>query len=157
MRRIEKSSGGLAWSASAKSKKMSFEAFVAQHKMVGIWFESYLYFLADTFSEDYHGGFWKSKNLESQENLAFFYLELDDDAMYRIRNVRNDYDKGPMDSKTFSLALFAYALNTFGYTLYEKAMPQSELFFEMYHCVMKHALEILGDEQKHSQFYWFLD
>lgn len=135
---------------------MTFETFIHQHAMLGISFEAYLYRMADRFSANYQGGYWKSKTLEGCHD--FFYLELDDDTLYTISNDQNDYDKGPMDSKVYSLSIFAYALNTFGYHLYNQGrIDASEVFFRMYQLVFANALVILGDEEKHAQFYWLLD
>lgn len=135
---------------------MTFDKFINKTKLLGVMFEQFLYRTADKFSTNYKGGYWKSKNIEGFEN--FFYVELDDDVMYEIRNDQNHYDKGAMDSKTFSLAIFAYALNTFGYHLYSQGkIEASKDFFDLYNFVMANALNILGDEEKHSQFYWFLD
>lgn len=135
---------------------MTFENFIDQHKIIGVMFEAYLYKTADKFSANYQGGYWQSKNIEGVEN--FFYLELDNDTMYTIKNAHNYYDKGSMDSKVYSLSVFAYALNTFGYHLYHQGrIEASEDFFRIYHRVMENALNILKDEEKHAQFYWFLD
>lgn len=134
----------------------TFDTFIRKQKLLGVQFEQFLYRMADKFSASYKGGYWKSKNLEGVEN--FFYLELDDDVMYEIRNDENCYDKGAMDSKTFSLAIFAYALNIFGYHIYNQGkIEASKDFFDLHNFVMANALTILGDEEKHSQFYWFLD
>lgn len=135
---------------------LTFDKFVDKHGMLGFQFEQFLYRTADKFSANYKGGVWESKTLEGFEN--FFYLELDDDVMYEIRNDQNYYDKGAMDGKTFSLAIFAYALNIFGYHIYNKGLTEaSEEFFDLYNFVMRNSEQILGDEKKHSRFYWFLD
>ena len=134
---------------------MDFEAFCTKHKMIGFQFEQYLYNVARHFSENYNGGYWESKVIE--EEASVFYLELDDDTKYEIRNTINGYDEGDMDSKTFSLAIFAFALNNFGFKLYEDERPEAQEFFDLYNFVMRHSYAILNDEDKHLQFYNFLD
>lgn len=131
----------------------NFENFVSHHKMVGLQFEQFLFRTADRFSADYDGGHWDSCQVEGFDG---FYLDLDDGKSYEIQNTENYYDAGPMESKTFSLAIFAYALNIFGFDLLRKGMKQSDNFFNLFHYIMQIAPEVL-DEEEQKKFYAFLD
>ena len=134
---------------------MNFETFCAKHKIIGFQFEQYLYNVARHFSGNYNGGYWESKIVENDE--SGFYLELNDNTEYEIINSINGYDEGNMDSKTFSLAISAFALNNFGFKLYEDERPEAQEFFDLFNFIMRHSYEILNDDDKHSQFHYFLD
>lgn len=130
--------------------------FVNKHGSRGVIFEQFLYRMADNFSEDYDGGCWESK--KATEDESWFYLGLNDNKTYKIRNTANYYDSGDMDAKTFSLAIFAFACNVAGTDAHYKGMTElSEDLFELFRYCQRNAHEILGDDVKLSQYHWFLD
>ena len=133
----------------------SLDDLFEKHKLLALTFEKHIFNTASHFSNGYKGGYWKPKSLNTDENG--FYLMLDDTTQYEIQNTMNYYDKGSMDSETFSLSIFAYTCNTAGSQLY--TMNKEEMakdLFDLYNYCTRNAQEILG-EQRASQFYAFLD
>jgi hypothetical protein len=143
----------------------NLEDLVNKYGTKGILFEQFIYRMAERFSKEYSGGVWSSKQVAHTENTASdvdsvhgFYLELDDDKMYSIQNTENGYDNGEMDSKTFSLCIFVYACNIAGFHAHERGeLDFAQDLFKLYYYCQTNALNILQDEKKHSQYYWFLD
>lgn len=132
------------------------EQLINKHGQKGIMFEQSIYRIAEHFSPEYNGGYWESMQVVDDE--SGFYLKLDDDTSYSIRNTQNGYDKGDMDSLTFGLAIFSFACNYVGNLAYEDGDEDfaDDLFKLQYFC-QAHALRILGDEKRHAQYHWFLD
>lgn len=132
----------------------NLEELIEKTGIVGVQFESYLYKVAEHFSKDYNGGYWKSY---THEDLPGFYMLFDKKNMYEIRNDQNGYDKGSMDAKTFSLSIWAFALNMFALQLWEKGHDKlADDFFMLFRTARDVSLLILNEEQ-HSQLFWFLD
>jgi len=127
-----------------------------------IAFERFLFKTAEKFSPDYDGGCWKDKKIDEKD--SYFYVELDDNKEYNIRETQNYYDAGAMDSKTFSLSIWTYSLNLFGnylYSLNEDGV--ADIFFQLYYYVLDNQEIILGmskDNEENApltQFNAFLD
>lgn len=134
----------------------SLDTLMEKHGILGVQFEQFLYRMADNFSKDYNGGFWKAKQVEGDE--SGFYLSLDNDTTYTIQNTQNQYSSGDMDSETFALSIFAFACNIAGCQAYEKGNEAfADDLLELFGYCQRNALEILGDEKKHAQYHWFLD
>lgn len=117
-----------------------------------IKFEQYLYQSATHFSDDYKGGLWESLNVKGDSG---FYLLLNDEKTYHLKS---DYGELAVNSKTFSLAVFAYSVNMYGWYLYERDNTSrfaTELFY-LYHFTMRNAHKILKKNELKS-FYLFLD
>lgn len=134
------------------------EDLYKKHEESAFNFENYLYRTAEHYSGDYQSGTWSSNTLKSEETdeiLDGFYMTMKGDKTYTIRNDQNYYSSGEMDSKTFSLSMWAMALNHFGLFLYERGMEEvAELYFELYHYVQDNCAAILNEEQlkKYSEF-----
>lgn len=116
-------------------------------------FEQALFKVAKHFSPDYTGGMWESCNVIGEDG---FYLLLDDKNTYRLTS--SDGASMVVDSKTFSLAIFAYTANLYGWQVYEKNKTSkfaSELF-GLYHFTMRNAGKVLNNKQL-KNFRLFLD
>lgn len=139
---------------SMEIKMKNLQELIDKHGTKALNFERYLYSLAEHFSADYAGGLWKSKTDEKDG----FFLLLEGNSTFTIRNTINYYDSGSMDSKTFSLAIFALAVNTAGTQARnnEDKVLSDDLFDLFFYC-QNNAMKILGDEKKHAQYHWFLD
>lgn len=134
----------------------NLEQLIQKHGAHGVAFEQFIYRMADYFSLQYAGGYWESKQVEDEEG---FFLSLDDEIMYSIRNTQNSYSSGDIDSKTFSLAIFAFACNIAGNQAYNNGNTAfAEDLFDLFCFCKRNALAILdNDEKRHAQYYWFLD
>ena len=149
----------------------NLDELMEKHGPVAVQFESYLYNTASYYSEDYKGGVWTSI---SKENKNKFCLAIDDSKTYKIRNCPNFdifQEDVEMDSKTFSLTMFAMAVNIFGNHLYSDAQilkkdgelslsedveAKAQDYFELYYFSRDMAEELLP-EKGQSNFYTFLD
>jgi len=132
------------------------EDLIEKHGHLGFMFEQNLYGIAEHFSSDYDGGYWTSEQVNQNDNG--FYLELSGNESYKIQNCQNGYDSGDMDDITFGLAIFTFACNIVGTQAYEHGdMNFANDLFELQHYCQNNALQILGDETRHSKFHWFLD
>lgn len=116
-------------------------------------FEQALFKVAKHFSPDYTGGMWYSCNIEGDDG---FYLLLDDTNTFRLTS--SEGNTMVVDDKTFSLAIFAYTANIYGWQIYGKN-PSSKFaseLFGLYHFTMRNASKVLNNKQLKS-FRLFLD
>lgn len=130
----------------------NLEQLFDDYGLEAIKYEQYLYQSATHFSDDYKGGFWESFNIEGDNG---FCLLLNDEKKYHIKS---DYGELVLDSKAFSLAIFAYSANMYGWHLWERDKTSkfaSELF-DLYHFTMRNAHKILKKNEL-KNFYIFLD
>jgi hypothetical protein len=115
---------------------------------VAIQFEPNIFNVAAHYSENYNGGYWKSYQVENDADEAdLFYMMLDDGKEYVIQNCGNFYEPVVMDSKTYSLTVWAHVCNLFGLKLYEDGEEDlAQVYFSLQYYAMRNAEQVLGKD-----------
>lgn len=140
---------------------LNLEQLIEKFGNQGVWFEQNLYKISDHYSENYKGGSWKSVKFVNELEEEGFYLTLENQTTYKIRNCQNQFLSldAEMNSKTFALAMFSMTLSLCSNSVHENegfSAFQQELT-KMYHFANGNAKEILDNEEDLSLFYKFLD
>lgn len=137
----------------------NLDELLAKIGMDYLIFERTLFAYAKYFSEDYDGGIWKSNILlnEDNEKMDGFYLTLDD-KQYKLRNTPNELNFDSLQSKTFTLVVFAMTTNHAGLNFYKNGKEKSaEILFELFYFVRNNIEKILDDEEERIKFFKFID
>jgi hypothetical protein len=126
-----------------------------------IIFEQNLFSLARHFSKNYDGAIWESNIVldENGEKINGFYLSLDDNKEYLLRNSPNELMFNSLKSKTFALVVFSMTTNYVGYKFLELGKTKSaEIIFELNHFI-RNNIEIILDEDEEElvKFFKFID
>jgi hypothetical protein len=106
-------------------------------------FEMTVYSLADRFSADYGGGFWRFYKLQPNG----FYIAPESDASFKIINEMN-YFEGELSADAFGIALCLFALSHMSF-----ADNAPQILAERFHQLREFAL----DHAEASAIFSFLD
>jgi hypothetical protein len=124
-----------------------------------IFFEKNLFGLANHFSENYNGAVWESNTLLNEEGLLKngFYVSINNNKKYIIRNSPNQLNFNSLESKTFSVIVFAMATTLVGNRLYDLGKEDSaNILFELFYFTKDNINNIL-DKEEVKKFYSFID
>ncbi len=137
----------------------TLDDLIEKHGLLGVLFEQNLFSMARNYSKDYDSGYWKPVTLTDDDGreMEGFYLTLDEDKEFEIRNCPNIYNLDNMDSKTYSYTIFSFVCNIVGNHFYEKGMEEFAAdLFELYHFTRENAEKVLS-EIGLKQYFTFID